>query len=72
MVGYRDVWDPTIAVDVQSVYCDANSRPIFAPRSGICPWCCTNIFMPKYGFTLFDAATRHITGCPFCHHTFCD
>lgn len=54
------------------------SWPDFAPSSGICYDCGRQIYSEietgygKTGVSLELASAELITGCPHCHHSFCD
>ena len=63
--------EPRIAAIVQSHYCEERDLPEFAPKDGVCPWCCRTIYSGD-GYDYAYAATTHITGCPICNHSFCD
>lgn len=78
-------YDPAAAVIAQRKYCDEHNAPFFAPTGNIgygCYRCNQNIYLPLGHDELFDrdspgisveeAATKLITGCPFCHYSFCD
>ena len=60
------------AVKVQEEYCKNNDAPMFAPKNGYCYVCGKKIFGGEYGYTMKDASSRLITGCPYCHASFCD
>lgn len=56
----------------QRKYCEEKKYPDFAPiNTGICYSCRRDIFS-EGGISVEEAATEHITGCPFCHHSYCD
>ena len=44
----------------------------FAPLNGICWRCGRNIAEEENGITLEQLGDYIITGCPYCHHSFCD
>lgn len=64
----------------QMRYCQEHEVPLFAPADGQCGFCGHNIYEPTFdlstghanGYTVEEAATRLITGCPYCNHTFVD
>lgn len=65
--------------ELQAEYCRINQYPLFAPSNGRCSACGENIYGSVQtptgihkGYSKEEAATRHITSCPHCHHTFCD
>ena len=64
-------YDPDAGPDVQEYYCKRNNKPYFAPPSGFCPSCGMNIYAPG-GVPFASAGAIHVTGCPFCHRSFCD
>lgn len=45
--------------------CARSGLPLFAPPSGACYRCGRNVYERLDGASL-------VTGCPFCHRTFCD
>ena len=47
----------------QKKYCDKMGYPMFAPVNGICFHCRKQ---------LPDTDKHLITGCPFCHYSYCD
>ena len=74
-----ETYDSARAVQAQRDYCVANNLPLFAPYDGRCFRCHRNIYsaevMPNgfvCGFSVEHAASNFITGCPFCHASFCD
>lgn len=56
-------------IDAQKRYCKANDLPHFAPFDGYCFSCGRQIYEE---ITLKKAKTDLITGCPWCHRSFCD
>lgn len=48
------------------------ARTGFAPRNGICHNCGKNITEGEKGITLDDLGSYIITGCPYCHISYCD
>ena len=52
-------------IKAQEKYCKDHKVPMFAPELGYCPHCHSDIVNEKW-------AKEHITGCPYCHHSFCD
>ena len=58
-------------VKAQREYCDAHYLPHFAPQDGYCYSCGRYIYGPN-GYSLEQASTRLITGCPFCNASYCD
>lgn len=53
----------------QQKYAKEKKLPLFAPLSGKCWSCGRNIYN---AISLEEASTRLITGCPYCHRTYCD
>jgi hypothetical protein len=50
-------------------YCKISLVPVFIPKDGICSSCDKQIFDK---ITIEEALTTHITGCPFCHYSYCE
>ena len=73
-------FDITLASQAQKKYCEDHFLPWFAPRTGVCFRCNQNIYSPNIdkvtgqtcGISVQAASSRHITGCPVCHMSFCD
>lgn len=65
------IFDIPAAVDAQKEYCEKNNYPHFAPSNGIC-WCCGKNIYSVDGISVERAANNLITGCPFCHRSYCD
>jgi len=55
-------------IKAQEEYCKRNHVPMFAPTEKC--WSCRNLIWDK--ITLEQATHTHITGCPYCCHSFCD
>lgn len=51
---------------------EPNKRTGFAPISGNCYYCHRNIIEGNNAITLKELGDYIITGCPHCHHSFCD
>ena len=49
----------------QDELCRAGQLPHFAPRNGVCWSCYRQIYEVLDG-------TSYVTGCPFCHRSYCD
>ena len=58
-------------VRAQRKYCEARELPEFQPWQGFCARCGRDIYGPL-GYTLGQAASQLITGCPYCHDSFCE
>lgn len=59
----------------QEEYCHKHHLPLFAPRDGKCFHCGCDIYATygqSAGISFDRAATTLISGCPHCHHSFCD
>lgn len=72
-------FNPVKAAEAQKAYCEKNEYPQFAPANGICWYCNRNIYIPTngsagavLGITVESAGNFLITGCPHCHHSYCD
>lgn len=63
-------YEPELANKKQVEYCERTNTPHFAP-SGKCWNCCRNIFL-EGGISVEEASGCLITGCPFCHRSYCD
>ena len=59
------------ACTAQVYYCDSNNVPHFAPKTGFCPHCGHDIYGVG-GISVEEAGSTLVTGCPFCHFSFCD
>lgn len=49
----------------QGRLCAESRLPLFAPTDGICWSCYRQIYEALDG-------TTYVTGCPFCHRSYCD
>jgi hypothetical protein len=49
----------------QAELCERRRLPHFAPQSGVCWSCRQQIYEELDG-------TGYVTGCPFCHRSYCD
>lgn len=58
-------------IKLQEEYQKRTHSPDFAPASGRC-WSCGKQIYSKNGISKEYAATRLVTGCPFCHRSYCD
>lgn len=62
----------------QDKYCEENGYPHFAPESGKCWSCNSDIYAQinhggyKTGISIEEAGSTLITGCPHCHISYCD
>ncbi len=69
-MGSRRHHDPEVRkkADAQSEYCKKHDLPHFAPRNGHCFLCKKQIYdRIRYE----TAANELITGCPWCHYSYC-
>ena len=68
-----NTYDICQSIILQKQYCYTKKIPLFIPPDGVCynRKCRKNIFN-RGGYTVHEAASTHITGCPFCYDTWCD
>ena len=64
-------FDINAAKKAQKKYCKEKEYPLFAPIDGVCWSCGKNIYCVN-GISVEHASNNLITGCPFCHRSFCD
>lgn len=57
------------AIAAQEKYCKENDYPHFAPSDGRCYKCYGQIYGEK-GWSVEQAASSLITGCPFCRYSY--
>lgn len=63
-------FDTQAAIRAQTEYCESHNYPMFAPEfDGTCFKCHNNIYKL---ISLEEAGSRLITGCPYCHYSFCE
>lgn len=74
-----ETFDVAKAIEAQAEYCRTHNLPYFAPVSGRCSYCYSNIYVQQYhsngrtsGISVEKAGTELITGCPHCHKSYCD
>lgn len=65
----KDLEQLEAKIGAQKQYCKDHKVPLFAPSNGRC-WNCGKIIYDR--ISLETAATTHITGCPYCHRSYCD
>lgn len=53
------------ALRAQRALCETRGLPHFAPADGVC-WSCH-----RQIYEAMDGAS-YVTGCPFCHRSYCD
>lgn len=72
------VFNTSLAIKAQKMFCKVNDMPHFAPINGRCYRCGKNIYEPyekkgeTYGIDAETAGKFLITGCPHCNRSFCD
>lgn len=66
----NEIWNKEIreAIASQKTFCEENKIPMFAPQDGFCFSCGQQIYTRKAN----QASKEHITGCPYCHRSYCD
>lgn len=57
------------SIAAQIKLCKEKEYPHFAPRSGICYACGSQIYET---ISVERASSDLITGCPLCHRSYCD
>ncbi len=57
--------DVAQAREAHAQLCKERGLPHFAPRNGVC-WSCY-----RQIFEVLDGSS-YVTGCPFCHRSYCD
>lgn len=74
MSEIKETFSPWKAEEAQKEYCKAHDAPEFFPNHYVgfmCYRCHRNIFSPG-GYSVEFASNHLITGCPFCHASYCD
>jgi hypothetical protein len=61
--------DVSAKIVMQKRFCDTKGYPHFAPSDGVCYWCDRQIY-DKISVEI--AQGNLITGCPWCHKSYCD
>lgn len=61
-------FDVQAAIKFQAALCEKEKLPHFAPRNGVCWSCRRQIYGPDGGYD----GTSFVTGCPWCHRSYCD
>lgn len=59
------------AIEAQATACAAARMPHFAPSDGVC-WGCGRFIYRIDGIPNGAEPTSPVTGCPYCHKSFCD
>jgi hypothetical protein len=66
-----ETFDIKKACEAQTKLCKEKDYPHFAPMDGRCYECNQNIY--KEGGRSIEYATTHlVTGCPWCHISYCE
>lgn len=74
----EQTFDVALATKGQREFVLARKYPHFAPADGRCYSCNTQIYQQqdhgeyKSGVSVESASTGLVTGCPHCHHSYCD
>jgi len=68
--GPVKTYDTIEAHEEQTKYCEEKKAPHFAPHSN-CYSCGRNIYA-EGGISVEEARESLITGCPFCHRSYCE
>ena len=74
MSEIKETFSPWKAEKAQEEYCKVHDAPEFFPNHYVgfmCYRCHRNIFSPG-GYSVEFASNHLITGCPFCHASYCD
>lgn len=64
----NEMYQKELKILAQEAYCAIHKVPNFV-GDGRCYSCYRNVFNDM---TLEKAGSKHITGCPYCHTSFCD
>ena len=65
------VYNEIKSKEVQQKLADKKQYPLFAPADDFCPRCRRKIYA-EGGYSVEHAKNFLITGCPFCHYSFCE
>ena len=65
------IFNPELAIKGQKEYWDKSGNPDFAPHDGRC-WNCRSQIYAEGGIDVEQASNTLVTGCPFCHRSYCD
>lgn len=74
----QETFDAKASCAAQAKLCKEKGYPDFAPSNGVCYDCRRQIYEQidhgeyKTGRSVEYATTTHITGCPHCHHSYCE
>lgn len=66
----KQEYNADLADKAQREYCQRKEFPSFAPTK-FCYSCDRDIYS-EGGYSVKEAGERSITGCPFCHRSYCD
>ena len=69
LIHNKSVSTIPIKIMAQKEYCKETGAPHFAPASGMC-WSCNRQIYNE--IDVVRAANSLITGCPYCHRSYCD
>jgi hypothetical protein len=58
-----------LKVDAQKKYCLENNLPMFAPEQNKCEYCGEKFWD---NISLEECSNKLITGCHFCHQSYCE
>jgi len=73
-----ETFDIKLACEAQAKFVKEKGYPHFAPSTGRCYDCGRNIYQQiisdqwSSGYSVERASSELITGCPHCHHSYCD
>lgn len=80
----EEVYNTEKAKKGQIEYCKRTGAPHFAPQDGYCWKCGRDIYAPEtrkndytgkefqIGISVKEASESLVTGCPFCHRSYCE
>ena len=74
MSEIKETFNPAEAEKAQIEFCKEHNAPEFFPNHYVgylCYRCHHNIFSEN-GYSVEFSGTHLITGCPFCHASYCD
>lgn len=67
----EETFDIKKACEAQRKFVKEHDYHHFAPDDGICYDCGRNIYGLN-GYSVERASSKLITGCPFCHYSYCE
>ena len=74
----EETFSISLSCKAQDSYVDKKKYPHFAPMNGKCYHCGNNIYEKitsgkwTSGYSVKRASSELITGCPHCHHSYCE